>query len=256
MSTPSSHESEHEQFHRSEWQNLGSARQLLYQYFSLATCDPRSRRWQRLSDPGFLDAIQEASEFVANDLRMTQVTLAPGEKNPENLTTEPMRPFVTKEAVLSEEHDQIFGLVMSADCPPYETEYYPQTFSVSRSHHLADIAGFYKAFGVEPSDDHRERPDHISLELEFMGWLVAKEAHAATLGEGSEEFLQLSREAQKSFFTDHLSWWIPAFANALAKKSTPGSFHEALADALAAFIAAERAVLEVQPPTMLCGDSV
>ena len=154
---------------------------------------------------------------------------------------------------MSKEYQTIFGLLTPKDCPPYETDYCPQTFSVYRSQEMADVAGYYNAFGVAPSPERPERPDHVSLELEFMGWLVAKEIHA--LHQSSDEHRSVCREAQKSFAERHLCWWIPAFANALSDKTKAVSptctFYALLGHMLPAFIAAERRLLGVPSPTRL-----
>jgi TorA maturation chaperone TorD len=155
---------------------------------------------------------------------------------------------------LNDEYEHVFGLMLAKKCPPYETEYCPQTFSVYRSQALADVAGFYRAFGVGPSRDTPERADHIALELEYLAFLIAKESSAA-----DPAARDTCRDAQRRFVQDHLGWWVPAFARALQRQAervlgrAPGQsgFYPALARALAAFISAERAVLAVDPPTEL-----
>lgn len=246
------------QAHYSGQQVQNGARQLLYQLFSLAASDPRSQRWSRWLDRDFQEAARQASEYLASDACALGIVLAPGEQPAEKLVTTRMQQLLGDAAKAMREHDRIFGLVMSKDCPPYESEYCPQTFSVSRAHHLADIAGFYNAFGVEPSDDQPERPDHLSLELEFMAWLIAKEQHALTTvgpdraGPDRAEHVQVCREAQRRFFGEHLAWWVPAFTHALANKAGPDSFHAVFADSLAAFVAIERAFMHVPLPSTLC----
>ena len=157
---------------------------------------------------------------------------------------------------LERDHVRVFGLVVSKECPPYEVQYCPQTFSVYRSQQLADIAGFYRAFGVEVGRDAPERVDHLACELEFQAWLVAKQRHA--LSRSGEEWIEraaLCREAQATFVEEHLAWWIPAFARALARRSESldpvPRMHLALARALASFVPLERAALGVAPPRIL-----
>lgn len=69
---------------------------------------------------------------------------------------------------------------------------------------LADTAGFYRAFGVEV-EPGTERPDHLSVELEFMHLLAIKEALAEERGES--ERAALCREAAVSFLREHLGRW-------------------------------------------------
>jgi nitrate reductase assembly molybdenum cofactor insertion protein NarJ len=155
---------------------------------------------------------------------------------------------------MNAQYERIFGLMMSKKCPPYETEFCPQTFSVFRSQTLADVAGFYRAFGVEPSRDKPERDDHLSLELGFMAYLIAREENAS-----ETEQITICRNAQKRFAREHLVWWVPAFARALERQcqrmldrtdgeSTP---YELLAAALAAFMPIERAILDIDSPKEL-----
>ncbi|MFN3478975.1 MAG: molecular chaperone [Thermodesulfovibrionales bacterium] len=70
---------------------------------------------------------------------------------------------------------------------------------------MADIAGFYRAFGF---DFDGERPDHLSLELEFMRILSLKEAMA--LQEGDQEKLDVTTNAERKFLSSHIGRWTEA----------------------------------------------
>lgn len=110
---------------------------------------------------------------------------------------------------LQREHRRVFGLVGS-QC--YETEFgLPHEFRQSQE--LADLAGFYRAFGFRMGGRVRERPDHIAVELEFMYLLCLKEAYAAE--HGTTEQVEIARCAQATFLQDHLGSWIEAFATSL-----------------------------------------
>jgi nitrate reductase assembly molybdenum cofactor insertion protein NarJ len=110
---------------------------------------------------------------------------------------------------LQAEHRRVFGLVGS-QC--YETEFgLPHEFRQSQE--LADLAGFYQAFGFRMGGKVRERPDHIAVELEFMYLLCLKEAYARA--HGSIEQAEITRKAQAAFLKDHLGTWIDAFAASL-----------------------------------------
>jgi putative dimethyl sulfoxide reductase chaperone len=143
----------------------------------------------------------------------------------------------------------VFGLVIPKECPPYETEYHPSSQAFQRAQQMADIAGFYHAFGIEPSGANLGRPDHITLEFEFMAFVLMKQRLAnldVADGEPSEQVL-VCESAARSFVKDHLAWWVPAFATGLLRKSGEGYYH-ALARTLAAFIPAERYRLNLPAP--------
>lgn len=75
---------------------------------------------------------------------------------------------------------------------------------------LADVAGFYLAFGLSASDGDPDLPDHLSAELEFISLLLIKESHAATQGWRVKS--RIARDAAKSFLASHLGRWVDAFA--------------------------------------------
>jgi TorA maturation chaperone TorD len=62
--------------------------------------------------------------------------------------------------------DWLFGHSLRGRTCPYETEYGKRE-PVRQAHELSDIAGFYRAFGLEQKSAS-ERCDHIACELEFL----------------------------------------------------------------------------------------
>jgi TorA maturation chaperone TorD len=139
-----------------------------------------------------------------------------------------------------DEYDRVFGLVVPKECPPCETEYYPTVEMFARSQQMADIAGFYHAFGIEPSHSWPERPDHLSLELEFLAFLLMKRRIALRATDpGSQERAEICEHALRDFVSEHLAWWVPTFAAGLARKAGPTGYHAALARVLTTWIPAE-----------------
>ena len=113
--------------------------------------------------------------------------------------------------VLQDEHRRTFGLTGSL-C--YETELgMPNEYRQSQE--MADISGFYRAFGFRVGGEQRERPDHLATELEFLYVLSLKEAYAAE--QGIEERVEVCVEARRSFLRDHLGRWIGLFAQSIAR---------------------------------------
>jgi len=143
-------------------------------------------------------------------------------------------------AALQTEHRRAFGVTGSL-C--YETECgLPHEFRQSQE--LADIAGFYRAFGFTVGGPVRERPDHLAVELEFMHVLALKEAYAAE--RGIAEHVEICADAQRKFLQDHLGRWIGLFAESLTR-TTADSPYRALAGVAAAFVKADAEHLGVQP---------
>lgn len=140
---------------------------------------------------------------------------------------------------LQAEHRRIFGLTGSL-C--YETEYgLPHEYRQSQE--LADISGFYRAFGFNVGGGVRERPDYIATELEFMYILALKEAWA--LAQGRDEWIEVTLQAQRRFLEDHLGRWLALFAASVlrlsgeSQKGQPFSPYVGLAQLAATFVQAE-----------------
>ncbi len=144
---------------------------------------------------------------------------------------------------LQAEHRRIFSNVITLDCPPYET-LFGNDHVFAQSHTMGDIAGFYKAFGVELSKDIHERIDHLSVELEFMHFLAYKESYA--LCHDGADKTQIVVDAQKKFVKDHIGRWVPLFSKMLSKKADSGLFRY-VADLCGTFMDFEAAYLGVAP---------
>jgi DMSO reductase family type II enzyme chaperone len=118
---------------------------------------------------------------------------------------------------------QLFTHSSSRDCPVHETSYTAREI-FQQTQQMADIAGFYAAFGVETRAGG-ERPDHISVELEFMQYLTVKEAYARQhLGAAR---VRQCRRGQRLFLQEHLGGWGPAFGRRLAALDPDGWYGRA-----------------------------
>lgn len=125
---------------------------------------------------------------------------------------------------------------------PYESEH-KTGHDFAKANILADIMGFYRAFGVEPSGD---RADHMAAELEFMHLLTLKEHYAA--GKGDQEHAALCREAGEKFFREHLSLWTEGLLAAMRASLSKDDrnhhpFYEHLISLLERFISSEKETL-------------
>lgn len=122
---------------------------------------------------------------------------------------------------LQSEYQRIVGHTMSKECPLYETQYgASQVFQQVQE--LGDIQGFYRAFGLDTSDIEKERCDHVSVELEFMHFLLYKQAFA--MENHGEEKVQICVDAQKKFLKEHVGKWVPLFCVLFARKAREGFY--------------------------------
>ncbi len=142
--------------------------------------------------------------------------------------------------LLEEAYRHVFPHIETGDCPSHETAYTAHNI-FQETQTLSDLAGFFRAFGLELAQ--RERPDHIGVELEFMYVLTYKEGYAL-LHHGAEQ-ARLCRIVQRKFMEHHLGRWAPRFAVLLARGGA--SDHLGAAAALAqAFLDRELTQLRVK----------
>jgi TorA maturation chaperone TorD len=204
------------------------ARECIYRFLSAVVAGPHSPSWEWVSDP-------ENQELAIGAWSWIQPESDEGELD---RLIDKLRASCQ---TLRIQYDKVFGLVVPTECPPYEAEYYPSQETFGRSQQMADVAGFYRAFGIEPTRASPERPDHLALELEFMAFLLTKRRLAIARADHDPEAAERSavcEHALREFLRDHLAWWLPRFVDGLRRKAAPG-YLDALATALAAWIPAE-----------------
>lgn len=143
---------------------------------------------------------------------------------------------------LGGEYGRQFTHSSSRDCPPWETAYAAKEI-FQQTQQMADIAGFYRAFGVQ-STPGAERVDHIGSELEFMQFMAAKEAYAYRhMGVAR---VRQCRKAQRLFLRDHLGCWGPSFGRRLAALDPSGWYGRA-GSLLDRWLTEECRLLDVTP---------
>lgn len=127
----------------------------------------------------------------------------------------------SKKEKLMSEHDRLFR---SQEIWLYTTEYLANN-EFQRANYLADIMGFYKAFGTEPNKD---RADLLSNELEFMYYLILKKLYAIENYDAkpAKEKALICINAQKKFFKEHLHEGAKKIAEKIIKGSQKGFYKE------------------------------
>lgn len=140
---------------------------------------------------------------------------------------------LTPREELAATHNALFA--GEVPCSPYETEYEFDAFAKARQ--LADIAGFYRAFGLKVATGDAAPADFIATELDFLSHLALKEVYAGL--HGWDDRLAVTREAQRSFLQDHIGNWAPLFCRTLVSLDDVDSFYGAAACLTDAMVNAE-----------------
>ncbi len=142
---------------------------------------------------------------------------------------------------LEERHSHLFTLSSSPDCPTFETAFLA-TDQIQQTQRMADINGFYRAFGVD-TVEAGFRPDDICVELEFMGFLCRKQVYAAE-HLGAPRVGQTLR-AERMFLREHLGRWGAALGCRIAKRAVADPFYSIVGDALHDWLEEEREFLGI-----------
>jgi len=133
---------------------------------------------------------------------------------------------------LKGEWNALFSTSLKA--PANETAYELDKAS-RKAVELADIEGFYRAFGVEVKPPYE--PDSLVAELEFMAYLLRKKLyfHEAE----NSEALEIVEKAMTAFLRDHLGRWYRIFTDIL-KEQTEEQYYKLIGELLRSFLDKER----------------
>jgi DMSO reductase family type II enzyme chaperone len=213
--------------------DLAIARSFVHRFLAKTYEDPTPTNWQWLTDSQTIHSLRSANAFLGEPV------LAAAENLLRVLQTGALGSFFNASLAA-------FGHAARGSCPLNEIEYGDiKADPLFQPHRLADLAAFYRAFGLEVTEDAGERHDHLCLELEFMCVLAAKEAYAHEHQLDGEQLAQC-RDTQKKFLREHLGRWTPAFTRRLAAATSEPTLR-ALAEYTRAFIESECARFGVKP---------
>lgn len=212
--------------------DIAIARALLHRYLAKAFEYPSAPGWQEFTGAAQLDALGNAVAQLGNP----KLSLALAAVR-EGIASTDAQSF----------HDlyvATFGHAARGPVPMNEIEFGElRADALFQPHRLADLAAFYRAYGLEIGEDAGERHDHLGCELEFMSVLAAKEAWAM-VGHASADALAACRESQRDFLREHLGRWAPGFASALRAHTGAGLLAD-LGHLLRTFIESECALFAV-----------
>ena len=126
------------------------------------------------------------------------------------------------------EYNRLFVGPGALACPPYESVYRRDRPESERGMLMGpsviDVKNRYSEAGLQINKDFSDLPDHVAVELEFMCFLCAKEAEAASSGVDEE----IWKRRQAEFWKFHLNTWIVEFSDRLSK-NTKSPFYKASA---------------------------
>lgn len=150
---------------------------------------------------------------------------------------------------LEVEYNRLFAPTESGIlCSPFEGVVRGLSIA-EKVNNLADVMGFYRAWGVDLSDRHDELPDNIVVELEFLHLLACKEHNAIQSSE--QEYIERTHDSQRSFLEDHALLWVGQFSDLVAQHTTC-DWYRALARFLRAFVRSDGVRLQVAQAGEAC----
>ncbi len=116
-------------------------------------------------------------------------------------------------------------------CPPYESIYVSPE-RIAMSDEVEEVLDIMKRWGLKLSDDFRDLPEHVAVELELASFLLRKIAEST-----DREVLEIARK-DYAVLEEHLKRWIPKFRDCVVRESRE-EFYKRAADLLLEVITAE-----------------
>ncbi len=204
--------------------DLARARAGMYRFFSAAFLETPSKAFvATLSRSDFINELEEVfGDAAVEDLRRFvagfQGDYESLDQEFQDLFMVPLGRYVTPyEAVYRDERTVgdtvIEGLLMG-----------PSTLAISQ---------LYREAGAAISEDFKDLPDHVGLELACMKFLCEQEARAWE-GQGAGDARRM-RDLQKRLLHEHLLQWVPALCRRI-RENAPGPFYRGIAGLTLAYL--------------------
>ncbi len=143
---------------------------------------------------------------------------------------ESIREYSDEELIV--EYARLFLGPFEIKAPPYGSLYLDRERRVMGDSTM-EVIRFYEDAGLFRNEDCSELPDHIATELEFMSYLIFKEAEALERSDFAVARELIKR--QERFMERFLGQWIVPLCERI-KGSTENRFYSALADCAVAFV--------------------
>ena len=144
----------------------------------------------------------------------------------------------SSENELALEYARLFVGPFELKAPPYGSLYIDREKRVMGDSTVA-VMKLYQEAGLDISEDFRELPDHVAVELEFMYYLIFKEIEA--LEKFEKETAMRYLKLQDTFKHEFLGKWIALFCKKI-KDEAENNFYVSLSDCLSDFVALDAPV--------------
>ncbi|MBT3589542.1 MAG: hypothetical protein HOK52_15435 [Candidatus Marinimicrobia bacterium] len=209
--------------------NMLATRSTLYGAVSALFSDPESEKFSIIMASGLQGEILDACFQLEERGNQNKITLSGLFKK---LMSNLKKSKMTK---IRNEFVDVFGHTLSKQIAPYALEHLKNSDVFYRTQKLADLNGFYKAFGMEV--ESIERADHISTQTEFLSFLLLKEWLADQNDLYDEK--EICGKAFADFHNDHFFDWVEMFSQNLAKH-VDGEFYSFAGKFLSEFLRKEK----------------
>lgn len=208
-----------------ETKQIAKVRGSIYTLLSQCFMQPSKELVNSIIDGSLNDALQ-ATLGLIEDSKVTQ-HLAELKDFSIKSQKQPSEEFLKE---LKAEYSRLFVGPGHVLAPPYESVYKTKNednkIGIVMGDSTIAVKRFYQSAGLELSDDYKDLPDHITLELHFMGHLCNLELDSAH--EGRKEEQESVHKMQVEFLNTHLGNWISDFSQAVSI-ATNSAFYRGVA---------------------------
>lgn len=205
---------------------LAEYKSLFYKFFSTAVRYPTEELAKRFGSDEFWQGLTSILEATACAESCSEIL-----QQKDAICQEMEQGAISLEM----EYNRLFQLSQQFACPLTASEYLPGESRQAVA--VAQLKGLYKAFGLQlrPATE----ADHLSVLLEFMSFLWAKEAHA--INRQDENDAEQCVKAKAIVLEDFLGW-LPLFLSTV-KLNASMKFYPWISSLLIEFLRAERQVI-------------
>jgi TorA maturation chaperone TorD len=193
---------------------LAAARATIYEFLSASFSEPPSREIlqtlvQALADPSVIRLFSGGIDSAIDALRACAVQA------------------IERETAMSEvrqEFMDLFKVPGSKYVAPYESVYRDsrevegtKVGGLLMGPSAIDAQRWYRLGAAEMTDQNKELPDHIAVELGFVAYLCHKELEFASAGDDTH--FQRAKEMQRDFLALHILPWFGELCDRITQKS-------------------------------------